>query len=175
MKHKHRWRPLYRSGIHSIGFGCNCGKAVSRPLTDEEIILVKADQKQSAKETKEMHHIYHDFSKTFQSKKRDKGYTLIEKVRKWAIQYPTVQISRCDDQVHAGSDLVFIPHESKCRYMGTTVVYIPQCTGEGPTEFFLYPAHTDSLIKVLQKIKDSEKSRREPKNEHWTKFKYRSK
>lgn len=58
----------------------------------------------------------------------------------------------CDDTYFASSNLVLIEHASKTEYMGTTVVFIPQCTGEDPVEFFLYPGHRECLVKFLKSL-----------------------
>ncbi len=102
-----------------------------------------------------LHKVWFDFCKRF--KNEDKylfiGYELMQKVEKWAKKYPKdVFISPCDDAVFASSLLVLIEHRTKNEYMGTTVVVIPQCTGETPLEFFLYLTHRKQLIKILEKL-----------------------
>lgn len=106
--------------------------------------------------SKDVHLIYHRFVKRFM-KDGDKfkltGYSLMCAVEKWAAQYPgQVTVVGCDDSVHASSNLILIEHASEVDYMGTTVLYIPQCTGEEPIEFFLYPGHRKELIKVLRSL-----------------------
>lgn len=52
-------------------------------------------------------------------------------------------------------------------YMGTTAVVIPQCTGEKPLEFFLYPCDRDELIAALVSIRAAARpfAKRERKDE----------
>lgn len=74
--------------------------------------------------------------------------TLIER-------YPNhVQHVGCDDSYHSSSDLILVEHATQAaadrpKYMGTTVLYIPQCSGEKPIHFFLYPGHKMALMKAL--------------------------
>jgi hypothetical protein len=75
------------------------------------------------------------------------------RVDKWAEKYPKdVKLCHCDDDYFSNAELVLIEHKSQAQYMGTTVVYIPQCTGEQPIQFFLYPDDRRQLIKTLQAI-----------------------
>jgi hypothetical protein len=38
------------------------------------------------------------------------------------------------------------------HYWGTTFLYVPQCTGEPPIEFFFYDNHAQSFLSVMKKI-----------------------
>lgn len=81
------------------------------------------------------------------------GFELAKRIEKWAKRWPNdIKIVGCDDAYHAGSDLVLIEHKAPVNYMGTTVLYIPQCTSEQPIEFFLYPYHRKELVRALQYI-----------------------
>jgi hypothetical protein len=110
-----------------------------------------------------VHLIWHRFVKAFMKDKlkpgtsveefKYTGYDLMKRVERWAKHYPTqVFVSRCDDAIFAGSLLVCIEHASKNSYHGTSVLYIPQCTGEPPIIFFLYPGHRKELMGVLKKL-----------------------
>jgi hypothetical protein len=90
------------------------------------------------------------------------GHELMKRVRKWAEKYPTVRICGCDDDHFCNSDLVIIPHERKRYYMGATVVFIPQCTGEQPIKFFLYPDHANRLIPALLELQRKAISKKKP-------------
>jgi hypothetical protein len=107
-------------------------------------------------EGEDVHVVWHRFQRRFKTdtgKYKLKGWALMKAIAKWAKRYPTdVFITGCDDAFFAGSDLVFIEHQSPNTYMGTTVLYIPQCTGEEPIEFFLYPGHRKNLVEVLSKL-----------------------
>lgn len=89
------------------------------------------------------------------------GYDLMTRVASFAKLYPDdVHIVHCDDNWHAGSDLVLIYHRHGKTFFGTTVVFIPQCTGENPTMFFLYDDHRRNLIKELRNISKFIKDRK---------------
>lgn len=108
-----------------------------------------------------VHYLWHKFLNKFQDKAgRWKliGYPLMMRVEEWIKKYPhDIQLVQCDDSVHASSSLILFEHKCKNDYMGTTVVYIPQCTGEQPIEFFLYPDNVTSLIKALQVVENNYK------------------
>jgi hypothetical protein len=109
-----------------------------------------------------IHKVYHSFCKKFkengdpQGMYLSKGYSLMIAVQKWAKNYPNdIKIVGIDDSFHAGSDLVLIEHKTNTDYFGITAVVIPQCSGENPIEFFMYPNHQKDLIKALQACKKS--------------------
>jgi hypothetical protein len=87
------------------------------------------------------------------------GYDLMTKVEAWAKKNPSVRIAYCDDAVHSSSYLVFIPHETKKEYFGTSVVLIPQCSGEEPSSYFLYPNHLDKIESVIKDIQKNTKNK----------------
>lgn len=98
----------------------------------------------------------------------------MERIEKWAKKYPgDVRFVSCDDDYHASGMLVLIEHRARASYMGTTAVFVPQCTGEPPVRFFLYPRHTDRLIAALQKVRkaaivtESRESAREQADMKW--------
>ena len=62
----------------------------------------------------------------------------------------SIRVAYCDDSYFTGSELVFVDHKDESRYMGTSVVFIPQ-TGDS-NEFFLYPGHFQSLLRVLYEV-----------------------
>lgn len=64
---------------------------------------------------------------------------------------------RVDDDVHANSDLWFIPHRYEDprlgkSYWGTSVLYIGQCSNDPPVVFFCYPHHMLALRDTVQEI-----------------------
>ena len=92
------------------------------------------------------------------------GYERMKADERWAKKYPEqISISYVDDAFFAGSHLVFVTHETqaavdidgstKPSWMGVSVYYVPQCTGEKPIHFFLYPTAVEDLIDELKKIK----------------------
>lgn len=149
-----------------------------KPKVDKEMVKYL---KGLGKKDTDVHYVYHKFLNKFMTTKRGKfytmkiknkkgqivkkrfqsykdefkfiGYKLMIEAEKFAKLYPDyVQVVRCDDDWHAGSSLIIIQHKNKKDYMGTTIQYIPQCTGEQPIRFFLYDSHRTSLIKALKNI-----------------------
>lgn len=88
-----------------------------------------------------------------------KGYKAIQAAEKFVSKTPGTYEVRCDDDIFAGSSLIVIPHETRKKYMGASVTYIPQCTGENPTTLFLYPHHVNHLMKVLKKLQKKAKKK----------------
>lgn len=79
------------------------------------------------------------------------GYEAICKIEKYVKRHcPEIKIVRCDDGVHAGSDILLIPHPNH----GITVIFIPQCTLI-QNQFFLYKNHYSKLIGALKEMKDT--------------------
>lgn len=105
-----------------------------------------------------MHLVWWDFQRRFINKKgkfTKLGYPLMKAVERWAAKYPMdVEICTVDDSYHAGSALVLVQHRMSPRKVwGVSVVYIPQCTGESPISFFLYPSHYRELAPALARIR----------------------
>lgn len=138
--------------VRQISYRCACGQ------TRLEKNTTAAQRKQfmnsfKTEKNNNIHGIYHDFKKNFPDGYSE-GSDMMDGVEEWAKKHPSVVICGCDDDHHAGSDLVIIPHENKYKLWGVTVVYIPQCTGEPPTRFFLYPNHLKGLLEGLGKMVD---------------------
>ena len=80
------------------------------------------------------------------------GHGAMQHIEKFVNKHPGIKIAWCDDDVHATSRLVFIPHRTNKDWMGVTVLFVPQCTNI-QNKFFLYPEHVNDLIKTLREIK----------------------
>lgn len=66
------------------------------------------------------------------------GYEDIVLMDKFCKDHPDVIKVHVDDAHHCNSYCYLVPHESDDDYMGTTVLFIPQCCGV-INRFFLYP------------------------------------
>jgi len=144
-------------GDAEIYFNCpTCGE-ISRKSTKEEAKKLRAYMKKSNKDKLALHRIYRDYIEKVEG--RLKGYDLMEAAEKWAKKHPEIQSVRVDDDRHASSDLVIMPHENGKDFMGLTMLYIPQCTGERPIRFFLYPRAIQRLIEALSKHKSKKRNR----------------
>jgi ribosomal protein L31 len=93
------------------------------------------------------------------------GYEMMRQVEKFANKHPEVVICSCDDSYHASSMVVFIPHRAKEEFWGTTVVSIPQCSGEPPLEMFFYPGHALGIEKALH-VFNQESRQKNKKKQH---------
>jgi hypothetical protein len=99
--------------------------------------------------------------------KEKSGYPAIVALERFAKKHPKrIFTAAVDDGANAGSSLTFITHEAtrhndtfddhragEPQWHGVSVYYAPQCTGEKPTNFFLYPCDLYGLIETLQAVK----------------------
>lgn len=112
-------------------------------------------------QTEEMHRTWHSFQKEFKENggwKYDDNDSLMDAICLWADKQDPINFSfvSCDDSYHTSSDLILIHHiwteEVTKHWWGTTVVFIAQCDGQPPAEFFLYPGHAKYLMNSLGKV-----------------------
>ena len=102
------------------------------------------------KQCDKLHTVYHTVYKRLDGLD---GFDAIEEAEKIANKYKGhVQYVGCDDDVHASSALLLVDHESNDKYMGTSVIYLPQCEGTRAT-FFLYPGDRDELMTALEVVR----------------------
>lgn len=89
------------------------------------------------------------------------GYEVMCKVERYVKRYlPEIKIIRCDDSVHAGSDILMIPHPKH----GITIIFIPQCTNV-QNQFFLYDQHHKEFVDTLIEMKSVYQSYDEDEDE----------
>lgn len=166
-KHKHNWNLNSHSGIGGIWKCTSCKETRTRNWSKKERKLVRASDKKmfNPSRNEDVHYWWHKFIKEVigcQEYQRPVGdYKLIEKAKKWIAKYPQskAQAIRVDDDYFAGSVTILFPHFSDYRFMGTTVLHIPQCTGGRCSRFFLYPNHFKDLILGLNQIKILQKKK----------------
>jgi hypothetical protein len=163
---KHVWKWCSRCGEEEEQRCKKCGKHRTVKLSKKQAAKHRRELKQmlSPKPEHNIHRVYHKFVHLFGDGLFKPwvatGYELMKKVSRWAKHYPDdVHILSCDDNHHCGSDLVLIEHKpqkpikGKYEWFGITVVYIPQCSGEDPIQFFLYPGHQNGLERKLREIR----------------------
>jgi hypothetical protein len=153
--------------VGKIRFSCRtCQKSIERPMTALEIAAFTKIDKVEDERGRAVHALWHEFSRRFQDRsdpaKSGKwllsGWAMMEKVEKWANrELRGIEVLRCDDSYHASSDLILIPHAVYIKgkvdyYWGTTVVYVPQCSGDPPAEFFLYGNHAKGFRDALDGV-----------------------
>jgi len=158
--HAHQWERWSTRGDKFVGEACKCGARREREATTAEAKKLRAASKLMWAQGKALHALAHSVDRRFKNgpyKWKEKGWDLIEKLEKFIAKRPQIRMARVDDSSFSNSELVFIPHtydapKLGCSYMGTTVVFVAQCTGDPPVEFFLYPSHLRNLIETLQAI-----------------------
>jgi len=128
-------------------------------MTKKERAQYRARMKQEDKHSKELYALWHAFLRRFQQRQqwKYKGWEMMERVWDFAEKHRDVVVLRCDDDKHTSSMLVLIPHRRRSEWFGLTVVFVPQCTGEDPTCFFLYPCHLSTLVKCLNRFEAIQK------------------
>lgn len=149
----HRWK---RTGYDNKDMHFQCSRCMERYVrqitkAEKPLFNILAD----ITGPMPLHNVWHDFCRKFMcdSRWRWTSNALTGRIDRWALKYPQdVRTVRVDDSYHAGSNLYLIEHKEKDRYMGTTVVFVPQCSGETPITFFLYPSHRAGLLRALQGI-----------------------
>jgi len=130
-------------------YSCKCRQT-------KRVVKLRPDQRQTFRqlmsESGDMHKLYHKYCREVgRLKESDRtGYEFMEWMQCFSKRNPAVLRVGVDDDCHAGSDVYLIPHESRYELWGVTVLYIPQCTGEKPIRFFLYPNHLRAMMKALE-------------------------
>jgi hypothetical protein len=174
------WTHARKAENAQIHFQCQkCKAQYSRKVTAAEAKFYSEyvslrDWLRPNKKKRGIHTVFQDFCKRFEVRTKTgetkigkkkvnlykeswrwKGFKMMEHVEKWAEKWPDdVQITSVDDDHYCGSMVVFIEHKAPDAYHGTTLVYIPQCTGEDPIRFFLYPGHHQGIVKALAIVKE---------------------
>lgn len=148
-KHKHNLKISGWSG-KTVEFRCDCGKIFRRNMDKSEIKKFRERESRHSS----IHNVWHKMPLPPRWQRCRDQYQKLkmgEKIEKYSKKHPDgVVVLRCDDSVFASSDLVLIAHESERYWMGITVLMFPQCDGNEPSEFFLYPGHVERLIKALK-------------------------
>lgn len=155
-KCRHRFK-IWGTNVRILSLNCEkCEAQTERATTPREKRKYMARDRRQHKHSMTIHKISHAFQRKFTCnfgmRFSMKGYQLIKAIERFAKKYPSIQQVGVDDDHHAGSDMFLIPHETPSNYWGTSVVYVPQCTGEAAIRFFMYPGHLNGLVKALVKI-----------------------
>lgn len=148
----HKWAVSGRSGYDTIEFTCGkCNKKKERELSKKEVKICKKDEQILSENGQALNALLNEWY-TIQ-KKFPKGKELITASYKWAIKnklkWITVEDSHgCDGLV------LLVPHENNELYLGTSLIFIPQCNNLQAERFrFFLPANgsLELLIKGLRK------------------------
>lgn len=179
---RHRWYHAVWTGARrvrdvKIEFLCwNCQSRYQRKVTPAEADFYAKHYRISFKSkagVKTIHTVWHELQRKFRVYKdggevqiggkpvklshpvgwKWSGYDLIRRLEKWADKYPKdVRTVTVDDDHFASSVLFLVEHQSDDQYMGTSVLYVAQCSGDPPAVFFMYPGHRRSLLAALEAI-----------------------
>ena len=155
-----------------------CGLAYERPATKREAACSPGFFEEKAP-ADDIHYVWHRFCDEVLEAKTEggellRGYQLSLAAEEWAKKFPRhVRLVSCDDSHHSSSDLILVEHMAKRKYMGTTVVYIPQ---NGPVgedlatgryaSFFLYGGHRWELMETLKQIDAQARKKGAAQNKH---------
>lgn len=153
---RHKWWSPSVCGTQ-LTFRCQkCPEECVREMTKGENTDWKKYLKHFKYQTDKMHKLAHAVRKIVEDVSGPLGYEKPLSTK----QFKDVMMVGVDDDCHASSDLLLVPHENDEEYWGTTVWYVPQCTGEAPIAFFLYEGHARELHTALGKILARHKKRR---------------
>ena len=81
------------------------------------------------------------------------GWDDIRMMDSFCEKHPEIIRVHVDDSYHCNSYLYIVPHESEKRYMGATVIVVPQCCDER-NQFFLYPGDNRDLLSACLRLED---------------------
>lgn len=154
-------------GTEFVGYFCRnnmgatgCGHHWEIKATPSVSAYLKARTREMCRHSTAIHKTWHAFCKEFGSDEghcawKLKGFEFMEAVEEWVKTHPEVQIVGVDDDHHSSSSLVLVPHFDTHRkdYWGTSVVYIPQCSGGEAVTFFLYPGHLEGLMDGFKALR----------------------
>lgn len=165
--HVHSYAYSSRTGDGEGGtviyFRCKCGNEFRRQANEEEMAWLDHHGGPFDPEpSHDVHRVWHLFLKKareelkieflHQLTDQDNRIRLGEIAEELSQEHPEdIFCLRCDDDHHAGSDLIAFLHRAEEDWMGVTFLVIPQCGGV-PCEFFLYPDHFLAMFEVMAKI-----------------------
>lgn len=167
--HKHRWKLVSLSKNEGT-WKCSCGEHRNRKWTPHEQkqhVIPHIDEMFNPLPQKNVHRFWHPFAKWLNGLcERKSSYDVMQAIEGYAKRKPEsgIMITDVDDDAFASSNLVIMPHQSDYEYMGASVIFVPQCTGEKPIKFFMYPSHVDGLMRVLKKLQKLAKKKRKKKS-----------
>lgn len=118
-------------------------------MTNFEFLSFQKKDKTRAKDTKNLHKIFHSFLSEIlddDKKFKEEGLFRFKDVEDFAEKMKDVKLTYCDDDFFTTSELLWVPHVSGNTFMGVSLIFIPQVTADKPTTIFLYPNHLKQLI-----------------------------
>lgn len=123
---------------------------MSKECQDKELQEMMAESDQ-------IHTLWHKLNAYVEKHGRDmntlSGWDDIRMMDAFCKEHHDIIRVHVDDAYHCNSYLYVVPHEGEKRYMGATVVVVPQCCNIR-NQFFLYPADNRGLMKACRELED---------------------
>jgi hypothetical protein len=131
-------------------YRCGCRKTIHfEKTTADDRNKIKIASRLNNSDSK--HKLWHSIAKNVLGSGLI-GSDLIDKMDRFVKKHPSIIATGVDDDHFCNSAVYYIPHENESEIWGVTVLYIPQCTGEKPISFFLYPDHLRGQIYAINEI-----------------------
>ena len=108
-------------------------------------------------EATEIHTLWWKLSEYLESHERNidnlSGYDTIRIMDAFCKENPKVIRVHVDDSYHCNSYVYIVPHENEKRYMGATVLFVPQCC-DTRNQFFLYPSDNRGFMRACKLLEE---------------------
>lgn len=123
---------------------------MSEPMTEEEL-------QKMMEESEQIHTLWYALNNYLEEHDRNinqlAGWDDIRCMDAFCKEHPDVIRVHVDDEHHCNSYVYIIPHESKKKYMGATVIFVPQCCSIR-NQFFLYPEDNRGFMKACKLLEE---------------------
>jgi hypothetical protein len=150
-----------------VAFRCaKCGAGMGIPADAAFAKAANEEYRSNDQQSEDLHATWYRFCAEFldHGKWKLQGGDLISAVEQWAQGHPDVHLVHCDDAYHSNALLVLVEHGVPGKWMGLTVLMLPQCAPDPPAEFFLYPGAAANLYLALapKRFRQASKPRTTP-------------
>ncbi len=119
--------------------------------------MTKEELQEMMEESEQIHTLWYKLNEHLEKHNRNiddlSGYDAMRCVDAFCKDNPDVIRVHVDDSYHCNSYVYIIPHESEKKYMGATVLFVPQCC-DTRNQFFLYPSDNRALLNACLKLED---------------------
>ncbi len=108
-------------------------------------------------ETERLHTLWHKLHEYLEGHDKSiddlSGWDDLKLMHDFCKDNPDVISVHIDDSYHCNAYLFIVPHESEKKYMGASVIVVPQCCGTN-NQFFLYPGDNRGLLNACLRLED---------------------
>ena len=124
--------------------------------------MTEEEMEEMFEEATEIHTLWYKLNDYLKKHNRNinelSGYDAMRCMDAFCKENPDMIRVHVDDEYHCNSYVYIIPHENEKKYMGATVLFVPQCCNIR-NQFFLYPSDNRDLLKACKLLekKDQEK------------------